>query len=389
MSIFRKHKTSADRSADDRKRHKQKIEKAIKEGIHDIVADESIIGQDGKKKFRIPVRGIKEYRFIYGDNSNSGVGSSPGHNVNKGSVVSRNKKEEKGDGSGKPGNQKGEEYYDVEITLDELAQYLFDDLELPDLERKTITNITGEKNKKHGYRKKGIRPRLDKKRTLINKIKRRNIHKRNGLSEDEDISFNERDIVYKHIKSDPKENSNAVLFFVMDTSGSMTKEKKYLARSFYFLIYQFIRYRYKEVDIVFISHDVDAKEVSEEDFFQKGSAGGTLVSPAIDKVRSIIDKMYHPDQWNIYAFHCSDGDNWMSDNSNAVSSTLMLKNYCQLYCYCEIQPYEELSSWRSDFDSSLMKYYTPIVDNVFKIVEIRSKEDIWVSFKQLFGGKND
>jgi uncharacterized sporulation protein YeaH/YhbH (DUF444 family) len=122
----------------DRRRHKHKIEKAIREGIHDIVADESIIGQDGKKKFRIPVRGIKEYRFIYGSGEeNKNVGSAPGRDVKRGQVV-RQKSKSKKPGEGKAGNEKGEEFYEVEISLDELARYLFDELELPDMERKAV-----------------------------------------------------------------------------------------------------------------------------------------------------------------------------------------------------------------------------------------------------------
>src|SRR6056300_26859 len=120
MSIFKKHESIADRSASDRRRHKQKIEKAIKEGIHDIVAEESIIGQDGKKKIRIPVRGIKEYQFIFDQGNNSkGVGSAQGQDIQKGQVI---KKPKKGQGDGKPdkpGKDKGDEFYDVEISLDE------------------------------------------------------------------------------------------------------------------------------------------------------------------------------------------------------------------------------------------------------------------------------
>ena len=115
MSVFKKHKTVADRSATDRRRHKQKIEKAIKEGIHNIVAEESIIGKDGKKKIKIPVRGIKEYRFVYDQGNNSKkVGSAPGKDIQKGQKIGDAKKE-KGQGSGggkpgEPGDQEGEEF---------------------------------------------------------------------------------------------------------------------------------------------------------------------------------------------------------------------------------------------------------------------------------------
>ena len=138
MSTFRKHDTVADRSSSDRRRHKQKIEKAIREGVHNIVAEESIIGSDGKKKIKIPVRGIKEYRFVYGDNGNKKVGSAPGvDNVKRGAQVGKARKKGKKPGKGdQAGDQAGEEFYEVEITLEELAAYLFDSLELPDLEKK-------------------------------------------------------------------------------------------------------------------------------------------------------------------------------------------------------------------------------------------------------------
>ena len=122
-SVFSHHRTNADRSAKDRSRHKHKIEKAIREGIHDIVAEESIIGQDGKKKIRIPVRGIKEYKFVYGSNNSQQTGSGGDADVQRGQKIGQKQKK----GKGKPdkaGNKPGEEYYDVEVTLEELAYYL-------------------------------------------------------------------------------------------------------------------------------------------------------------------------------------------------------------------------------------------------------------------------
>ena len=134
MSIFKEHRTNADRVASDRRRHKQKIDKAIREGIHNIVADESIIGRNGKQKFRIPVKGIKEHRFVYGDNGKQ-VGSAPGRDVSRGQKLG-GKDKGKPSRPDKPGNEAGEEYYDVEMSLDELAEYLFADLGLPDLQKK-------------------------------------------------------------------------------------------------------------------------------------------------------------------------------------------------------------------------------------------------------------
>ena len=203
MSIFKEHKSSADRSATDRRRHKEKIERAIKDGIHDIVAEESIIGQDGKKRIKIPVRGIKEYQFIYGKN-NPRVGSAQGKDVRKGQQVSPPKNKKKNGGQpDKPGNTAGEEFYEVDISLDELAKYLFDDLNLPDLEKKSFPNIFNNTIKRKGYRKEGIRPRLSKKETIKRKIRRKKASIKAGTYDPESgerFPFHKDDLKYKHIK---------------------------------------------------------------------------------------------------------------------------------------------------------------------------------------------
>ena len=353
MSIFKEHKTSADRSAKDRGRHKEKIKKAIREGITDIISDESIIGQDGKKKIKIPVKGIKEYRFIYGDNENNKkTGAAPGKNIRKGQKLGQSKKG-KGKSPGQPGTEAGEEFYEVEITLEELSYYLFDSLNLPDLEKKRFKEMSSEKFKRKGYRPEGIRPRLDKKETLKNKIRRQKIKARTEVEagsnpeneNEETFPFHNKDLKYKHITKKKVENTAAVIFFIMDTSGSMSQNKKFIARSFFFLLYHFLRHKYENIEIVFIAHDVEAKEVTEDDFFKKGSSGGTLMSSGLTKCVDIIDKRYHPDAWNIYTFHCSDGDNWIEDNEKAITLSLKLKDVSQLYSYIQILPGNEVPFW--------------------------------------------
>ena len=389
MSIFKNHKTVADRSATDRSRHKTKIERAIREGIHDIVSDESIIGQDGKKRIKIPVRGIKEYKFVYGSNkSNKTVASAPGHNIKKGQKVGSIKNKGKGE---KAGNKPGEEFYEVEITLDELASYLFDSLKLPDLDKKTFKNIIENRFKRSGYRKKGIRPRLSKKKTIQNKIRRKKALERvlsssgepdkNTLERDR-FPFHKNDLIYNHIKASPKENANAVIFFLMDVSGSMTQEKKFMARSFFFLLYHFLRYKYDSVEIVFISHTSEAKEVSEDDFFSRGSAGGTIISSALEKCIEIINKRFHPENWNVYAFHCSDGDNWPSDINKSIDLSNKLKGICQMYCYIQIVK-ETFQHWDN---GGMYAHYKPHAKEGFKVIQLESKEDIWIEFKKVFKG---
>ena len=124
----------------------------------------------------------------------------------------------------------------------------------------------------------------------------------------------------------------------MDTSGSMGTVKKYLARSFYFLLYQFIRQKYQNTEVVFIAHHTEAKEVTEQEFFHKVESGGTYISSGYRKALDLIEDRYHPSLWNIYAFHCSDGDNFYSDNERALQSAEELCQKCNLFGYGEIKP---------------------------------------------------
>ncbi len=387
MSVFKEHKTHADRSASDRRRHRDKIEKAIKEGIYDIVSEESIIGQDGKKKIKIPVKGIKEYRFIYGENQK--VGSAQGQDVKKGQKIGKRQQQQQQQGQGnKPGEEAGEEYYEVEITLEELSHYLFDNLSLPELEKKQMKKMLSEKIQRHGYRDKGIRPRLDKKETVKKMLKRRNLAKQSGKynpDEDESFSFNQKDLRYRHYKQTFKHHSNAVIFFVMDISGSMTQNKKYLARSFFFLLYHFVRSKYENTELVFVAHDVEAYEVNEDQFFKRGSGGGTMVSSGLEMVKNIMMKRFHPDNWNVYIFQCTDGDNWPSDNPKVADLLQFLKPKAQLFGYCHVEPEEDQLKWAHD-DSELTQLFKNLQDSRCKVIHLTSPPDIWPAFKSFFGG---
>ena len=396
MSTFKEHKTIADRSSADRTRHRKKIEDAIKESIRDVVAEESIIGQNGKKKVRIPVKGIKEHRFVYGNNENNKrVGSAQGHDIREGQQIGKKQKRGQGQGNGdKAGNKAGEEMYEVEMSLEELAEYLFADLNLPDLEKKRFKFITEEKMKRKGKRPYGIRPRLSKKETIKQKIRRKKAAIKAGTYDpngDDRFTFHESDLRYKHIAPVQKDNTTAVIFFIMDVSGSMTKSKKFLARSFFFLLYQFINHRYSSADVVFISHTAEASEVNEEQFFTRAPSGGTMVSTGLVKAEEIIDKRYHPNNWNIYTFYCGDGDNWSSDNGEAIEAFRRLKEINQMMCYTEIgdlRKYEHGSFFQTFGAIELLwDLVTPLEDKSFKKVRLGTHDDIWKAFKKLFGGK--
>jgi uncharacterized sporulation protein YeaH/YhbH (DUF444 family) len=173
----------------------------------------------------------------------------------------------------------------------------------------------------------------------------------------------------------------------MDTSGSMDTVKKYLARSFFFLLYQFVSRRYENVEVIFIAHDIEAKEVTEEEFFTKGEAGGTFVSAGYRKALEVIADRFHPALWNIYAFHCSDGDNFDSDNPTALRTAKELTDVCNLFGYGEIKP---LGS--RYYESSMLNIFRRLEAENFQTVLIERKEDIWPSFKAFLAkdrGKDD
>ncbi len=429
-TIFRPFRHSdaerSDRTAGDRLRHRQKIRESIRENIADIIAEESIIGKSRDRVIKVPIRGIREYRFVYGDNT-PGVGQGDGGSQ-PGQVVGKAKGEGQAEGADKAGDRAGVDYYETDVTLEELIDIMFEDLDLPDLERKALRQIEALRmSKRRGYRTVGIRVRLDKHRTVKSRVKRKLASQRRQRLEEEraarerddaapddgaehpaperdaagvgvgtvlrepdgDVDgdateerdekrfpFHVDDLVYRHVTTDVRRESNAVVMCIMDTSGSMDTMKKYLARSFFFLLYQFIATKYRSVEIVFISHHTEAHEVTEEEFFHKGESGGTFISSGYQKALDIVAERYHPSLWNIYAFHCSDGDNFDSDNSAALKTASELAAVCNLFGYGEIKP---LGS--RYYESSMLNIFRRLDAENFQTVLIERKEDIWPSFK--------
>ncbi|MEQ8200117.1 MAG: YeaH/YhbH family protein [Syntrophomonadaceae bacterium] len=385
MAIFRDYDSGGrDRSAEDRRRHRQLVEDSIKKNIGNIIAEESIIGKSRDKVIKIPIRGLKEYQFIYGENR-PGVVSGTG--AEKRGDQIRGRQQSQDPGHGQAGSEEGEDYFETDITLEELIQYLFEDLELPNMERKKFSYVETERShKRWGIQRKGIPPRLARKRSMQEKIKRQKSMERayRELGQDweqERFPFREEDLRYQRVKPDLRPQSNAVVICMMDNSGSMYQSKKFLARSFFFLLYQFVRYRYINVELVFINHTTTAREVNEEEFFHKGESGGTFISSAYAKALEVISERYSPEVWNIYAFHCSDGDNWVQDIPKAIALAGELCSQCNLFGYGEInetsaQFYKPEKTMIDQFDDHLQAAN-------FMSVTIDNKDDIWPAFKKL------
>lgn len=385
MAIFRDNTVNPvdhDRSIEDRRRHRQLVEKSIKENLGDILSEESIIGQGKNKKFKIPIRGIKEYQFVYGRNS-KGVATGTGEEKRGDKIGSSKPGQGKGQGNKGAGNSEGDDIYDTEITLDELLDYIAEDLDLPNLDKKKYSEIISESaGRRDGYQKYGIRPRLAKKKTVMTKIARKQGKKHAlleaGVSEEdakiERFPFREDDLRFYRVKKKPKRESNAVMVFIMDVSGSMDSTKKYLARSFFFVLSRFLRRKYDNLAFEFISHTTVAKRVNEYEFFHKAESGGTYISSGLNLALDLIKEKYPKDMWNIYPVYASDGDNWTEDNERAMKAVKDLCKTSNMFGYTELLP--------STYSTTMYyRFKKEINEKNFVPVIVKEKKDLWEALK--------
>jgi len=362
----------------DRERHREKVKEAIKKNLADVVSEESIILSDGRKVVKVPIRSLDEYHFRFDTGKRKHAGQGDG-NSKEGDLLGSDQK--KADGPGKSpgaGDEPGVDYYEAEITIDELAQLIFEDLGLPNLQQKKKPELASEAFEFKDVRKMGISSNIDRKRTIMEAMKRNalkgGIKGTYNITRD-DLRFKTWDVTFKY-------ESSAVVLAMMDTSGSMGPWEKYIARSFFFWMVRFLRTKYQNVQIVFLAHHVEAKETTEEEFFTKGASGGTRCSSVYKLALEIIEERYSPQDYNIYAFHFSDGDNLSSDNERCVRYVNELLKICNLVGYGEIEgPYYHASTLRNAFKK--------LSDNNFTSIGIKDKSDVYPALKKFFHNRNE
>ncbi len=379
MAVLKPDYDSGPRGHTDAARHREKIKEAIKRNLPDIISDEAIITRSGDQIVRVPVRGIKSFRFIHrhSDGAQGGFGSGES---DEGKVVGTRPKP----GSGQPGRageEPGEDYLETEIELAELVEMMLEDIGLPNLRQKEIQEAVVSKGWKYdSIEKHGIRPRLDKKRTIREAIKRveslvQSLMLSSGMSEDEcraalenaqgdlgealeslrakrdyptlavaqqrfpgsvPFHLDTSDLRFRTIVEDTEYQSNAVIIAMMDVSGSMGTMKKYLARSFYFWMTSFLKIIYKRVEIRFIAHTTEARLVDEYDFLHRGESGGTSCHSAYELATDLIDTEYPTSKWNVYPFHFSDGEDWDVDRTIRALEKMLDRGVAN-FGYGEIQ----------------------------------------------------
>ncbi len=288
---------------EDHKRFNEIVKGRIKEDFKKYITHEEMVGKSEKDFVKIPVSKIKIPKFVYGPKESGGVGQGEGQEG------------EKAPGQGQEaGDAAGEHKIEVELEIEELAELLGKELELPRIKPKGARKIESFENRYTNVSDQGPKGLHHFKKTYKEALKR-SIANGSYDSEDPIIIPVKADFRYKAPKKVPKPATNAVVIYMMDVSGSMGEEQKKIVRMESFWINMWLKHNYKGLEARFVIHDAAAKEVDEETFFKTSESGGTLISSAYKKALEIMDKDYSGDNWNIYLFHFSDGDNWSNDDT--------------------------------------------------------------------------
>jgi len=383
MSIQRNDWSLQRKGIIDQERHKERVKEAIRKNLGSIVSNESIILSDGRRSVKVPIRSLDEYKFRFDHRKRKHVGQGDGK-TKVGDVLGRESQPGQGPGGGgggPAGQDQGADYYEAEVNIDELAALIFEDLQLPFLEEKAKKAMPAKTTRFNDIRRTGVMANLDKRRMILENIRRNAREQKRARFGD----VKKEDLRFKTWEEDVRYESNAVVISIMDVSGSMGEFKKYIARSFFFWMVRFLRTKYDNVEIVFISHHTEAKEVTEEQFFTQGESGGTVVSSAYQLALEIIKQRFPAADWNVYPFHFSDGDNYYSDNEEAVRLADELITTCNLFGYGEIG--EEGASGYRRSSGALLSIFNDRLQHRERFVGVRidDKEDVYPALKQFFG----
>jgi sporulation protein YhbH len=366
----------------DSTRHAKRVKKAIKENLRDLISDVSIISSDGKKKVKIPLRFLDNYRFKHAEDKNQegiGQGNKDGQ---PGDIIGH-------DGTGKEpgdqaGDQPGDDIYEEEVEIAEIVNMMLEDLGLPWLEAKdSVVEVETENIVFTDLAEIGPLSNVDRKRTIYENIKR------NARKGDVEIkNINPDDLRYRIWDIEKEYHSNAAVYFLMDRSGSMSDEKKYIAKSFFFWLAHFCKTKYNNVELIFIAHTTRATIESEENFFKTSNTGGTMCSSAYELAHKHIEENHPPEIWNNYVFAFSDGDNWPEDNDKCMKMVKQLLDICSAVGYGEINVDSMFYGGKFFGWSTLHEEFEKNIDHPrFLTASLEKKEDIYTCLQKFLGIK--
>jgi uncharacterized protein len=347
--------------------HRERVRKKITKHLKEHIGEEDIIASGPEKKIRVPVKGTRRWQFIFDRGERQGVGQGDGK---PGDVLGPpGPAPEPGDA----GTEPGEELYEVWLDMDDVEELLFSELALPRLKPKADADTEASHTVYNDIARLG--PQLDKKATLRENLLRNAKRGRASLG-----GIDKSDLRYVSYREVPKPRHKAVVFLAMDVSGSMTVDRKRMARLFFYWCVQFLRSRYEQTALVFIAHTTEAKEVTEEEFFGRVESGGTKVSSAFEAIAQIQHDRYPPDDWNVYVLHVSDGDNFAADNERTLELIRHLSDTAALVGYLEVDP---AGGARSHKLSSLYERSAADIDG-FVFAAAVSDRELWPALKRFF-----
>jgi uncharacterized sporulation protein YeaH/YhbH (DUF444 family) len=402
------------KSAVNRQRFLRRYRERIKESVAENLRGRQI-AQDGRgEKISIPARDTSEPVFRHGPGGRTTHVVPGNEEFTRGDRIPRPKGAGSGSGPGQASNEgEGLDEFVFQINQQEFLDALFDDMELPNLTKRQLSGLEEFKRVKGGFASDGAPSNISIVRSMRSATARRialGAGKRTELRrleqelealDDGEASLEQRadleqriadlrerlaripfiddvDIRYhRHIK-EPIPHSKAVMFCLMDVSGSMDQATKDLAKRFYILLYLFLSRNYDKTEVVFIRHHTAAKEVDEEEFFHSRETGGTVVSSALELMKSVLEARYSPTEWNIYGAQASDGDNWPNDAVRCTELINQLLPLCQYYAYVEITDAGNKPLWQT---------YGPVREqwaDTFAMQHITGPGDIYPVFHELF-----
>ena len=361
----------------DHSRFRQIVRGRIRQNLRKYISQGDLVGRKGKDLVSIPIPHIEIPRFRFGDKQQGGAGQGDGE---PGDPVSGSEGEGEGDGGKQAGEGAGEHVLEVDVTLEELADILGEELELPDIENRGKSKLINKKERYTGIRRVGPESLRHFRRTFRQALKRQ-IAVGTWSPDRPVIVPIPDDKRYRSWRTENEPVANAVILYMMDVSGSMGDEQKEIVRIESFWIDTWLQKQYKGLESRYIIHDAVAREVDRDTFFHTRESGGTMISSAYKLCSQLIDDHYPPEEWNIYPFHFSDGDNWSMDDTLACVDILKTKLLprVNMFAYGQVEsPYGS-----GQFIKDLRDHFGK--DERVLLSEIRDKDAIVGSIKDFLG----
>ncbi len=365
----------------DQNRFRQIVHGKVRDQLRQYISKGALTAKQGNQTVSIPIHQIQLPRFRFNSKDQGGAGQGQGQPGD--SLGSDQQEAGEGSDSSKPGSDAGEKASEIEVTIDELAEILGEALALPAIKPKGNAQIESPKDKYTSISNVGPNSLLHFKRTYKQALKR-TIAMGKFDPQNPIVLPTKEDMRYRSWAVDQLPQANAVVIYMMDVSGSMGDAQKEIVRIESFWINTWLKSQYKGIETRYIIHDASAKEVDESTFFHTKESGGTMISSAYELAINIIEKDYPSDQWNIYPFHFSDGDNWSNDDTQKCIH--LLKNkllpISNQFSYGQVEsPYGS-----GQFIKDLKAHFDPNQpDHKLVCSEIKDKEHIIDSIKDFLG----